>query len=97
MIIDELESLAALETFVWERMHEFCGCLPGDLRAECLRTAHVSVGFMQFRFLAELAKPLWELVSGDVAEGVELLCMGDEPSDVVLQKAWRLHSFGPLG
>ena len=62
-ITSAMDDICGLHPFVWEKLAALADVHPGQLRADCCRSAHCAIGFMDFRFLAA-AQFLWSLCRG---------------------------------
>ena len=51
---DECLWLSELSDFTWAALSSVCGSSAGELQADVLQCAHVSIGFMKLRFLCQV-------------------------------------------
>ena len=92
---DECLWLSELSDFTWAALSSVCGSSAGELQADVLQCAHVSIGFMKFRFLWRVNGLPFRLCLGDVSANVDGLFNGDKPEEPIAAKIWTLmHAFG---
>ena len=78
---------------VWELLADACDddSITGpDLLSTCLAASHISRAFFWFRCLRRVEKLPLSLTVGCIHDNLQSLRGGDEPSDDVSSKIWRL-------
>ena len=90
----EAAFLTNLPESVWVAVGSVSRFTGSEMRSESLEAAHLSVAFMWYRIFSQVRSLPFSLCVGDIAENLDRLMDGDEPSESVAGKIWSLLRSG---
>jgi hypothetical protein len=87
---DAASRIGDISIFIWDRLGGLSGCHGAHMRSMCIRAAHRTCAFTEFRVLRVADQLPWSLCRGDIADNLDLLKQGDRPADTTSGKLWDL-------
>eukprot|EP00969_Alexandrium_andersonii_P125452 5545857-Alexandrium_andersonii.AAC.1 len=90
----EVQWLWSLAKPVWQALAQICGTSSQALHSDVVSASHIAVGFLTDRIFREAARSPWCLAIGDRQANLASLLAGEEPSEPVACKIYRLLQLG---